>query len=535
MNAAELAGHIVEGAVAAGTDTMFGIPGGGANLQLIGAAERAGLRFVLAHTETAAVMMAAAYADVTGALGLCVVTRGPGAASAVNGAAQALLDRQPVLIVTDTVGSSHRRRISHQALDQISVFGPVTKWSSAVGGPDAAAVVRAAVTTAVAHPPGPVHLDFDPSTEETNSHGGPRQDVAPVRRLPQEVIELLGGAQRPILLVGAGGRLVRDELRALCETRKIPALATYRARGVIPDSSPHMAGLLSGAIQERTSIAEADLILTVGLDTVELIPGVWDYSAPVVSLSDHAETHPYFVPAAGVVGELGALVTELREVLDMAQWPPGWGKVRRDSELAECLESRRDDVTDPGMVPQDVVALARAAAPHGTVATVDAGAHMLVAMPLWSCEDVNEVLISSGLATMGYALPAATGAALARPDRHVVCFVGDGGLGMCAAELETLAREVLPVVVVVFNDSLLSLIALKQTPEGQGGASAVRYRDIDYALVAEGFGIRSVRVEEPDQLQEALTLAFGHQGPTLIDVRVNPAHYQQVFATVRGG
>ena len=140
------------------------------------------------------------------------------------------------------------------------------------------------------------------------------------------------------------------------------------------------------------------------------------------------------------------------------------------------------------MAPWDVVRIVREAAPPASVATVDAGAHMLAVMPLWSVDEPGQVLISSGLATMGYAVPAAVGAALARPDQRVFCFVGDGGLGMVLGELETIARLRLAVTVVVFNDASLSLIRVKQRPEGHGDERAVRYSPVDFAAVAAGLG-----------------------------------------------
>ena len=147
----------------AGVEILFGLPGGGSNLDVIGAAEAEGLRFVLAHSEGAAVLMAAAAAELTGRPGACVVTRGPGAASAVNGVAHALLDRQPLLLVSDCVPAASRDRIAHQRLDHAALFGLVTKGSFVLGSTSTADDVRAAVALSLAGPPGPVHLDLDPT------------------------------------------------------------------------------------------------------------------------------------------------------------------------------------------------------------------------------------------------------------------------------------------------------------------------------------------------------------------------------------
>jgi acetolactate synthase-1/2/3 large subunit len=179
------------------------------------------------------------------------------------------------------------------------------------------------------------------------------------------------------------------------------------------------------------------------------------------------------------------------------------------------------------------VTTARALTPPGTIATVDAGAHMLVAVPLWDVAQPGELLVSSGLATMGFALPAAVAAALTRPGTHIICLTGDGGLGMVLAELETLARLRLDVVVVVFDDRTLSLIAIKQG-EGQGGDGAIRYSVTDFAAVAEGLGVPAFRADSEPEYRRAMTEALRRPGPSLIDVAVEPRGYPSVLEAIRG-
>ncbi len=224
---------------------------------------------------------------------------------------------------------------------------------------------------------------------------------------------------------------------------------------------------------------------------------------------------------------LGELAPELT-----SQWPDGTAQDARRAALDRVLAAVPHEPS--GVLPQAVVATARALAPAGTVATVDAGAHMLAAVPMWEVEQRGELLISSGLATMGFALPAAVAAALVRPDRKVVCFTGDGGLGMALAELETLARLWLDVVVVVFDDRALSLIAIKQG-DRQGGASAVRYGTVDFAGTAASLGVPSFRADNVDEFHDALAKALGRRGPCLIDLAVDPAAYPAVLDAIRGG
>jgi acetolactate synthase-1/2/3 large subunit len=192
-------------------------------------------------------------------------------------------------------------------------------------------------------------------------------------------------------------------------------------------------------------------------------------------------------------------------------------------------------VAGPGLLaPQQVVATARACAPPQTIATVDAGAHMLVAMPLWEVPGPRMLLTSSGLATMGYALPAAIAAALCAPDAPVLAFTGDGGLGMTLAEIETAVRLSLRVIVVVFNDSALSLITIKQKPAGQGGDEAVRYRPVSFAAAATAMGAAGAAVSTERELAAALADALVRPGPTVIDADVDPAGYPAIMDLSRG-
>lgn len=529
MDARGLAAAVAEELAAAGSRTVFGIPGGGNNLELIGAAEAAGLRFVLAHTETAAAYMAAVYGELTGTPTGCLATRGPGAANAVNGVAQAWLDRQPLVMLTDAVSAADTPRIGHQRIDQPAMFAPITKWSGAVGGTaDPAAVVKRVVGLTLAGRPGPVHIDLDPAV--STAAGEPEHaDGSPHTGDLAAVAELVRRARRPVIIAGLGAREAAAEVRELVRGTNVPVLATYKAAGVVPGSGPNAAGLLTGATVEAPVLEAADLIIAVGLDTVELIPAPWRYVAPVVALAAWPEESPYFTPAHEVVGPLPELLGALPGLND--DWDPGFARAQRDA----CLERlAAGPEAQGGLAPWEVVAAVRAIAPAGSIATVDSGAHMLAAMPQWGADEPGEVLISSGLATMGFALPAAIAAGLARPERRTFCFVGDGGLGMVLAELETLTRLNLPVTVVVFNDSALSLIKVKQRGEGHGGDGAIAYGPVDYAALAAAHGLPATIADTPGALADAAKASLATPGPMLIDARVDPTGYPHVLGVIRG-
>ena len=569
-SARAIADELVAACRDAGTTHVFGVPGGGSNLDVVGAAVAQGLDFVLVHTETAATIMAGVMGTLTGAPGLAVATRGPGAASAVNGVAQALLDRQPMVLVTDCVAARDRQRVSHQRLAQQALMATVAKASLVLDGsdPDASAYV---VELAVSGRPGPVHVDIDITAGTAGTAGSSdRSDACPNRsgagpttppggsidmagrpaaRAHElvDVLELVAAARRPVIVVGVGAVVQMPSVRdataaALADVgarHDVPVLCTYAARGMVPDDVPWCAGVATGATIESPVLSAADLVIGIGLDPVELIPGSWSYESPVVLLGTWVvDDSEYFGDrlVAEVVVDLPAALGFLERTA-VSTWSPGAGAAFAQRAIAEIRAARPASVHATAIVPQDVVDRAAAIAPAGTIATVDAGAHMLVAMPLWPVAAPCELLISSGLATMGFALPAAIAAALAHPRRRVVCFTGDGGLGMALAELETVARRRLPIAIVVFDDASLSLIAAKQRPDGHGGDLAVRYAPIDFAAVAAACGVASVRVEGPDALEaydEALRRAMTSEGPMLIDVAVDPSAYGTVLDAIRG-
>jgi acetolactate synthase-1/2/3 large subunit len=550
-SAAGAAGAIVAALARAGTRLVFGVPGGGPNLDVVGAAEAAGLRFVLAHGETAATIMAATSADLTGAAGAVVVTRGPGLASAVNGIAHAALDRLPVVVIADTVADT---RISHQRIDQEALGRSVAKAAVTVSGPRAAA---RAVATALGAPPGPVIANMDDGA--ANQDGPPRvengvesqtlraaQDAA-TRAGLAILAEALRGARRPVVLLGTGAIPRTAAVRDALGGRGIPALHTYRACGVLPDSGAEAAGLVTGGTMEWPLLSAADLIVGLGVDEAEMIPARWDYAARTILVSEPGAppAHGWFTGATELTmpidDALGVLAAGTGGTIE---WPPDAGRAAR-ADAARRLAAAA--VAAPGrLTPQQVVATARACAPPETIATVDAGAHMLVAMPLWDVPHPKMLLTSSGLATMGYALPAAIAAALCLPQIQglpqtqgaprvpVLAFTGDGGLGMTLAEIETAVRLSLRVIVIVFNDAALSLIKIKQKPAGHGGEEAVRYRPTSFAAAAAAMGAAGAAVTSERELAAALTDALARPGPTVIDAHVDPAGYPAVMDLSRG-
>ncbi len=545
----------------AGTRLLFGLPGGGQNLDVVGAAAQIGMPFVLAHGETAATIMAATYADLTGAPGAVVVTRGPGLASAVNGIAHAALDRLPLVVIADSISAPDRDRISHQRLDQAALGRAVAKAVVTLGAGHTGEAAAQAVRLALGPPAGPVVVNVVAGATAPAPHGSIPVPHASGAGDPAGGHDLgplaaaLPAARRPVVLLGTGALPHTGAVRAAIVGSGIPALHTYRVRGIVPDSAAEAAGLFTGGTMESPLLSAADLIVGLGVDPVELIPASWDYAAPVFLVTDppagapggprERAAAPAGMPANVTAGPAGYFTggTELAASLPAAieliaahrarhEWP---GEAARNAKAYVTERLLRAPPPEPGsLTPQDVVTTVRAHTRPDTIAAVDAGAHMLVAMPLWFVEQPRRLLISSGLATMGFALPAAIAAALCRPGEPVVALTGDGGLGMTLMEIETAVRCRLRVIVVVFNDAALSLIKIKQRPVGQGGPEAVGYGRTSFAAVATAMGAAAASVTGTGELAAALARALGHDGPTLIDAHVDPAAYPAVMDLTRG-
>ena len=537
---------IVEGLLRADVPRLFGVPGGGSNLEVLEAARARGLPFVLCHQEWAATIMAAVTGELTGRPGAVLSTLGPGVTASATGLAHALLDRSPLLYLSDRHPAGVLAYATHQYVDHAAHLGPIVKGSVTVSPDSAGHWVAHAVQLALAEPRGPVHLDLPadvagaPAVPVATTMTPPTVPV-PDDALVERAAEMIRGAKRPLVIAGLGCRAADAKwLRAFCEALPAPVLTTYKAKGAIPDPHPLAMGIFTGGALEEPLVRRADLIITFGLDTVELIPRRWSYPAPVLSLARGPSSDPrlraagggaYFTPALEVVGDLGTILEDLAPRIMRRD-------VKADWDVAEVDRIRREraaalEVPVPGLAPHRVAQIARELTAAGSIATVDAGAHMFQTTTYWHALEPGELLISNGLATMGFALPAAIAAQLVHPDRRVVCFTGDGGLMMVVAELETVVRLGLPIVIVVFNDAALSLIEVKQEQKGFEGVS-MRYAGPDLIALGRAFGIRALAATDEPTLHGALIAAQTAPGPTLIDARIDPSGYRTMLEIVRG-
>ncbi|MDE0051881.1 MAG: thiamine pyrophosphate-dependent enzyme [Rhodospirillales bacterium] len=533
-----LARGIAAACRARGVRRAFGVPGGASSLDVIDAFAAEGIDFVLTHGETPATLMAAVTAELGGAPGVVVTGVGPGAASAVNGAAYAALERAPVLLVTDALAEpAPGHHALHQRFDQRALFAPLVKAYARPEAGSGLGEIESLLDTAAAHPAGPVQLDLTTAAATAPAEPASGKREAAKKRTEEfdlvtlaEARGLLAASSRPLVLAGmeARGRAASAALRQLARTLGCPVMTTYKAKGAIADSDPLAVGSFTGAASDARCLERADLLIFFGLDPVELLPGPWRFEGPILALAAHGGYEDPALPAVKLTGALDRSAAALAD----GALPAGWPELEI-AALRTRLRAGYAMVGAGGRTAEDVVTAVRREAPAGARLTVDSGAHMFSAMGLWQADEPDDVLKSNGLSTMGFALPAAIASALEAPARPVIAMTGDGGLHMCLAELATAARHRCRIAVVVFNDSRLALIDIKQQRQ-QRESRGVRFGAMDHAAVARGLGCRGWRVEAGEPLTPALAEAFAHAGPALIDVTVDADAYTSQYEALRG-
>ena len=523
---------VVAQLLGAGVRTLFGVPGGGGNSDLIAAAGRAGLPFVLTSTEAGGAIAALAQGEVTGAPGACLTTLGPGASSVVNGVACAFLERAPLVVFTD----SQFYPFEHQRINQADLMEPITKMSISLRPGQGLQMLAPALYATTHGRPGPVHLDC-PGDGMASTNTTMVRDFTfdfveqPVSPEDQARLEsLLAASRKPLLLVGLGARgaAAAAAIRSLCATRNIPAMVTYKAKGVVADDDPWFAGVFTNSTIEQPMLDQCDLLIGLGLDPVELMPRPWKRDQPIVYCGPWKVDDSHVPFAAQWVTDVAVAAMDV----DARLGPSAWDRavVRR----IHNAQRQAIDVPAEGLSAQRVVQIAagRLAGVAGHVA-VDAGAHMIPATMLWPIARPNGMLISNGLSTMGFALPAAIGAALLDRERPVVALTGDGGLLMCAGELLAAVREKLRVITIVFSDASLSLIEIKQQARRLEPAG-VALGAIDWRALAASFGLRSWVATTEGELDRAAAEALACEGPSLIEAKIDRSNYGATLRAVRG-
>lgn len=521
-----------------GARHAFGIPGGEV-VTLVDALEKAAIRFHLARHETAAASMAAGASLCSAAPCILVTTLGPGLANAINGIADALQERVPLIVLSGVVDRSTRARYTHQVIDHARLLLPLVKASFEVEPESAGSTVARALATALAEPMGPVHLDLSPAVAAM-SDPAPRIVRPPSMRRPSigssdeaiaELAKRLDAAHRPIILAGfeAAREGAGEGIRRLAEKIAAPVVTTYKGKGLLDETHPlslGAAGLSPAADGILISLLRAaDLVLMVGYDPIEMRLGWLDAVADpdrIVELTavatDHAMHHASYRFVASTTSTTRALA---EAVAGHASWP--------EQEPAKAKAALQRTFRAPNAWgPHGIIETLNEVAGPEALVTVDSGAHRILLSQKWICRRPLSLLQSAGFCTMAAALPLAIGAKVADPVQRVLAVMGDGGLEMGLGELATLRDLGLPITIVVFQDCSLALIAFKQRASGLPPAG-VALGQTDFAKIAEGFGGCGVNVGDAVALRRELRAAESRSTFTLISCRFDADAYENAF------
>lgn len=531
----------------AGVRWVFGYPGG-ETLDAMEGFRRAGLDFVLTRHEAAAGFMAAAVGELTGVPGVCLATLGPGATNLVTGVAHAFLDRAPVVAITAQLPAARYPVHPHQRLDLQALFAPISKACLRVAPENAVRALDRAVALAVQERPGPVYLELptdvaaaeaaDPDWPAARDAGWPTSGALqhtagapPDVRGVREAAAALARARRPVLLAGPGavrGRATRD-LVALAEAGRFAVMDLPKAKGVFPPDHPQFLGTLemSGKDVLFRVLEAADWAVCAGVDPVEF-DRPWDFGCRVVHLDRIPEPDAFYPVAWEILGPIAAGAAALAAAITEARAGGVAGVEAACREVRAELSAyvRPEPSPDAGRQPAwAVIEALRQATPPETILATDTGAHKMIAGQVWTTGVPGSYLVSNGLSSMGFGVPAAIAARLVHPDRPACAVVGDGGFMMSAGEVETAARLGCPVVVAVLVDGALG--SIRRSQRGRGYPSlGVEFGPADYAAVAAGLGARAVVAETPEEARAAFAAALTAAGPTVVVCPVDGDAYR---------
>jgi acetolactate synthase-1/2/3 large subunit len=524
LTAPTVAEAVADELARAGVDRAFGLPGGEV-LHLLDAMRRRGIEFTLCRHEASAGIAAAVYGKLRGTAGVAVATLGPGASNLLFPIADSLLDREPLVAISAQLPASHPAGHTHQRLPLLEVFGPVSKLAAAVLPGRSRQTVREAIRAAVTEPLGPAYLTLAAEDARAPEPGGEAEAAAPAPESGDPAAAAaalsarLAAAERPLVLVGLGTRWAdAARLRRWLASWNLPHGVTPKAKGMVDETGPGFVGVFGGmAIDDLMlgALAAADLVVGFGLDPVE-IDKTWHATTTIA----------WVLESPGATGQVpdGALMVSHHDLLEaLGHRPP-----RDWADPFEPVRARRRDLYEAGrgsLRPTGVVTAVHEGAPAHTVVTTDVGSHKFLFGQFWPSREPASFWMSNGLSGMGYGLPAAIGAKLARPDRPVLAVIGDGGFAMTSHELETSRRAGAPVVVVVLADGSLSLIRIGQENRGLPNYG-VDFDPIDSVLTARAAGVDGVRVETAAELTVAVRDAFAGGRTTVIEVPLDAGSYR---------
>jgi acetolactate synthase-1/2/3 large subunit len=527
MKAAEVLVRCLENE---GVEYIFGIPGE-ENVDVMDALLSSPIRFVTTRHEQGAAFMADVYGRLTGRAGVCLSTLGPGATNLITGVADANMDRAPVVAIAGQGATTRMHKESHQILDLVNLFQPITKYATSILEPEIVPeIVRKAFKVAQTERPGCCFIDFPENIAEAEVNKRPIEvqtayTPAPPELKIEEAAAIISAARCPLILAGNG--VIRAgaarSLVSFAEVLHIPVATTFMAKGTIAFSHELSLGTVGLKSRDLVSFAfeRADVVICVGYDMVEYHPEQWNplCDKRILHIGPlPAEVDEHYIVEMGVLGEIG-------EALRAIAWKATPHERSPLAPLRQAIVAEmREHAQDEGFPvrPQKIVwDLRQALAPEDIVIS-DVGAHKMWMARMYQAERPNTCIISNGFAAMGIAVPGAIAARLAFPDRKVVAVTGDAGFMMNSQEIETALRLGAPFVVLIWNDSEYGLITWHQMRQF-GRASNVAFKNPDFVRYAESFGARGYRVERTADLLPILRQALADDTVAVIDCPVDYA------------
>ena len=507
---------------------IFGIPGE-ENIDVMDALLGSSIKFVTTHHEQGAAFMADVYGRLTGKAGVCMSTLGPGATNLITGVADANMDRAPIVAIAGQGATTRMHKESHQILDLVNLFHPITKYSAQIREPEIVPeIVRKAFKVAQTEKPGGAFIDFPENIAEMTVDKKPIEvqtayTSAPPEAKIEQAARIISEAKHPVILAGNG--VIRqgasDSLVSFAEVLKIPVANSFMAKGVIPFSNELSLGTigLKGRDLPWFAFEKADVVICIGYDMVEYHPEMWNPNGDKTIIHIDAlpaEVDECYILAVGVLGDIG---TSLRGVALRAkpQSVTPFKAVRK-----ALIEDRASCCTDTGfpVKPQKIVWDIREVLAPEDIVISDVGAHKMWMSRMYRAERPNTCIISNGFAAMGIAVPGAIAAKLAYPERKIVAVTGDAGFMMNSQEIETALRMKTPFVVLIWNDSEYGLITWHQLRHF-GRPSHIAFNNPDFVKYAESFGAKGYRVERTEDLAPTLERALADDTLVVIDCPVD--------------
>ena len=519
-----------------GVTRIFGVPGEENADFVISLADSEQIEFVLTRHEQGAAFMAEVYGRLTGEPGVCLGTLGPGATNLITGVADSNMDRSPMVVLTGQADSKRQHKESHQAMDVVAMFRPVTKWAQAILHPDnIPEVVRKSFKLAKQEKPGACHIELAEDIAEQDAATSPVESkevrrAVPADKVVDQAFELIRGAERPIILAGNGTvrKRASRQLRRLVEQTGIGVVSTFMAKGCVDMDSEQC--LYTVGLQSKDhatcAIDAADVVICLGYDMVEYHPRLWN------SELDHKLIHIDFLEAevddhyrvdVEIVGDLAHTLWMLNERFEALEAPPRYelryqAAARREMK-ADLEEYAADDAVG-AIKPQKALYDVREVMGPEDVLLSDVGAHKMWVARHYQCHEPNTCLISNGFCSMGFALPGAIAASMIHPDRRILAVCGDAGFLMNVQEMETARRYDANFTAMVWEDGGYGLIKWKQDNQF-GRHTDLDFSNPDFMQLAESFGWFGLYEDKSSNLQNSLERCFEYEGPSLLVIPID--------------